>query len=218
MRDITANDDSSARFYAVLLCLFAGVVLFVFRANELSGMSIQAAATAVMGEWAFMPHHLIYKPTVQVLSGVFGVVGCDPICAGQLHSIGWALATIAATFVIVRKLTGSILVGVLSGLFLLGTKGFWVYATQLETYSLVIGVNAIIAAIFITRSDRALSRGEIALVTGLFTWSLFYHQAKPRLRSGRAANDILDYGNIRGGQCVSQRNRILESLSRRFIR
>ena len=177
MRDITVNDKSRATLYATLLCIFSGVLLTLLRANELSGMSTGAAASIARGEWYFMSHHLLYHSIVHIFSSVLGVIGCDTVCAGQVHSIGWSLATLVSVFIIVRKLTNSNAIGLVSAIFLLGTKGFWIYATQLEPYAPVIAINAIIAAILVTRIDRPLEFPEIGIIIGLYTLSLFFHQA-----------------------------------------
>jgi len=180
MRDISGlftDNVSRTRLYAFLLCLFSGVVLVLFRAEEMSGMSIGFAAGISRGHWYFMSHHLLYQPITKIFADVLGVIGCDTICAGQAHSIAWSLATIVCVFVIVRRLTGSIVIGLVTAVFFLGTNGFLIYATQLEPYAPLLGANAIIAAILLTRIDRPLKTHEITLIIGLYILSLFFHQA-----------------------------------------
>lgn len=174
---LSAYNVSRTTIYAFLLCVFSSVVLVLFRANEISGMSSGFASSISRGDWYFMSHHLLYQPFIRIFSVVFGVIGCDIICAGQVHSIAWSLAAVVSMFVIVQRLTGSIATGLITAVFFLGTNGFLIYATQLEPYAPLLGANAIIATILLTRIDRPLELREITLIIVLYILSLFFHQA-----------------------------------------
>lgn len=160
-----------------LLCVASAVALFMLRAGELSGMSTGFAHHVVFDEWYFFSHHLLYQPMVRVFALALSPVGCDVTCAGQISSILWAVATIGATYLITLRLGHSLACAVGSAVLLFVSHGFWVFSTQLEPYIPLVGINAAIAAFLICRSRSAMTPMDIAIVSGLFTLSLFFHQA-----------------------------------------
>lgn len=161
----------------LILCVSSAIVLFALRADELSGMSTGFASHVVFNEWYFFPHHLLYQPIVRVFTVSLTPLGCDVTCAGQIHSILWAVATIGATYLITLRLGRSVGCAIGAAVFLFFSHGFWVFSTQLEPYLPVVGIDAIIAAFLICRPRRALAPMDLALVSGLFSLSLFFHQA-----------------------------------------
>lgn len=161
----------------LFLCITSALVLFVLRADELSGMSTGFASHVVFNEWYFFAHHLLYQPIVRVFAVALAPLGCDVTCAGQIHSILWAVATVGATYLITLRLGRSIGCAIGAAVFLFVSHGFWVFSTQLEPYLPLVGIDAIIAAFLICRPRRPLTLMDLAIVSGLFSFSLFYHQA-----------------------------------------
>jgi len=176
----TAQTDTSppqSRAVLAALCVVSGMVLFLLRADEISGMSSGFAAETTFGIWNFFPHHLFFQPMVRIFHEVFGILGCDIVCAGQVHSIAWSVAAIASTYIIAMRLTRSPAIAIGTSLFVMVSNGFWIFSTQLEPYAPLLGLDAMIAAILLTRERPALNTAEILTLTGLFTFSLFFHQA-----------------------------------------
>jgi len=160
-----------------LLCAISGAVLFTFRATELSGMSASFASSANKGEWLLFSHHLLYQPVVNLFAMLLGSFGCNAVCAGQVHSILWAILAIASTYLITLHLTGSTIAAVMTGLLLLFSHGLWVFATQVEPYVPLVAMNSLIAATVILNGNAPLSASKTRLITAVFTFSLFFHQA-----------------------------------------
>ncbi len=173
----TSHENRNAVTVLVCLCILAASVLFIFRGAELSGMSSGAAAKAAAGKWDFFSHHLLYQPVLRVVSVGLAGLGCDVICAGQVHSILWALVAIACSYFIVWHLTRSVTASVATAVMVICANGIWIYSTQLEPYVAVVAINALIIAILIGRGDGPLSLPTLGVVTGLFSLSLFFHQA-----------------------------------------
>ena len=173
-----ANQDSRVSYWPLaLLCIVSALVLFFFRATDLSGMSSGFAAQLSKGEWSFHPHHLLTQPSMLVFSLLMEPFGCGYMCAGQIHGILWAVITVASTYLIVLSLTRSEPTAFFSGLLVLFSHGVWVFATQLEAYGPLIGMNALVAAIVIRNGSAPWSRITMLAVTAVFTFSLFFHQA-----------------------------------------
>jgi hypothetical protein len=161
----------------LILCIVSAVALFALRADELSGMSTGFASHVFFNKWYFFPHHLLYQPIVRVFTAALTPLGCDVTCAGQIHSILWAVATIGATYLITLRLSRSIGCATGAAVFLFFSHGFWVFSTQLEPYLPVVGIDAILAAFLICRPRGALTLKDLAIVSGLLSFSLFFHQA-----------------------------------------
>jgi hypothetical protein len=175
---MSANRDHRVgRLGLALVCILSAVVLLALRAAELSGMSSGFAARTVVGEWYFFSHHLLYQPIVRIFASALGPIGCDVVCAGQVHSVLWAMVAVGSAYVIVHYLTHSIRAAVAAAALVLFSNGFWIFATQLEPYVPLLALNTLIAAIVVTRPERPLGRLEIGVLTGVFSFSLFFHQA-----------------------------------------
>ena len=173
----TLRSDKHAYGLLAVLCALSAAFLFNFRAVELSGMSTGFSGSAGNGDWIFFSHHLLFQPMVRVFAELFGPLGCNSICAGQLHSIMWAVIVIACSFLIVLHLTRAIPAALFAGLLMLFSHNIWVFATQVEPYMPLIGLNALIATIVIRTHPSSWTMATTAAVTVLFTFSLFFHQA-----------------------------------------
>ena len=173
----TTQTDSYAYWVLAALCAFSAALLFFFRAAELSGMSTGFAGSAGRGEWDFFAHHLFFQPMVRVFAELFGPLGCTSICAGQVHSIMWAVIVIGCSFLIVLHLTKAIPAALFTGVLMLFSHNIWIFATQVEPYMPLIGLNALIATIIIRTHPSSWTMATTAAVTLLFTFSLFFHQA-----------------------------------------
>jgi len=107
----------------------------------------------------FHPHHLLFIPIVHFIFLAVSSLGgpCDAICAAQFHNIMWAIVTVLSCYFAVRHLLVSNLFGVLAGISLLITQGFWMYSTQADVYIPAMGCLALIAAILIVHDNPNLT-------------------------------------------------------------
>jgi hypothetical protein len=169
--------DLHARWVLAALCVCGALLLFSFRAVELSGMSTGFTGSAARGEWHFFSHHLLYQPVLTVFSTLLSPVGCAAVCAAQVHSIIWALVAVASAYIVVLHLTRSVPAALVAGVLLLVSHNIWVFATQAEPYVPLIGINALIAAIVIRTGPGPWTPAVGLAITALFTFSLFLHQA-----------------------------------------
>ena len=173
-----ATQDSKVSYWPLaLLCIFSALILFSFRATDLSGMSSGFAAQLSEGEWSFHVHHLLTQPAMLVFAFLLDPFGCDYMCAGQTHGILWAVITVASTYMIILHLTRSVPTAFFGGLLVLFSHGIWVFATQLEAYGPLIGMSALVGAIVIRNGSARWSHTTMLTVTAIFTLSLFFHQA-----------------------------------------
>jgi hypothetical protein len=158
---------------------FAAMFLVFFRAVELSSNSLNYALEAqvgTLGSLLYAPH-LGYAATVRVFGFALGVFGnCNMVCAGQAHTIIWAVTSVVCLYLIVRNLTGSISVGLTGAAALLIGNGFWVYATQLEVYVPTVGALLLLAAILFLASDKLSTRALILSCAVLWTIATLFHQ------------------------------------------
>ncbi len=157
-----------------------GVValLLPLRAAEQSPDALDYALAAQSGVGLFHPHHLLFSPLVRgvlALLAPFGRGG-DAILAGQLHNVAWAVAALWALRALVRSATRSARLADCAALGLLFTRGFWVYATQVEVYLPALGCLAL--ATWLVARDGAGRPGPAAMLAVglLFALAVFYHQ------------------------------------------
>ncbi|NMD10819.1 MAG: hypothetical protein GYA74_06560, partial [Acidobacteria bacterium] len=132
----SSDSPAGALSAAAAVIVFAAAVLIVFPAATQTGDSLEYARAVRSGTNLFHPHHLLFNAVVRGfwlgLRSVFPSI--DPIAAGQVHNILWALAALAAFFTIVRRLTGSTGAAAVFSLALFSALGFWQYATFVEIY------------------------------------------------------------------------------------
>jgi len=176
--DMRANSQhkSQAAWVLAALCVSAAVVLFANRALLISGMST-GFIDSTTSEWYFFPHHLFFHPTVNVFRIILAPLGCDAVCAGQAQSVLWVVVTIAAVYLLTLHLTRSLGIAVLTGLLVLVSHHVWVFATQIEPYPPLVGMNALLAAMIIINGQRPWSQALTGAVIAIFTFTLFLHQA-----------------------------------------
>ena len=157
-----------------------GVValLLSLRAAEQSPDALDYALAARSGVGLFHPHHLLFSPLVRgvlALLAPFGRGG-DAVLAGQLHNVAWAVAALWALRALVRGATGSARLADGAALGLLFTRGFWVYATQVEVYLPALGCLAL-ATWLVARDGSGRPGPGVMLAAGLlFGLAVLYHQ------------------------------------------
>lgn len=121
---------------AAALAAGAAALLLALRAAEQSPDALDYAYAARSGHDLFHPHHLLFAPLVRLVLAALAPFsrGGDAILAGQIHNVAWAVAALLAVRTLVRRAGGSPALASGAALFLLATRGFWVYATQVEVY------------------------------------------------------------------------------------
>ena len=154
------------------------VLLFATRALEQTADSLAYALAARTGEGMFHPHHLLFTPLVRLSALALAVAwpSPDPILAGQIHNILWALIALVSVQVIAREILATEAGALLAALGLLVCRGFWLYATQIEVYVPALGCLALIAAVLARRGDRPLGLRHHVLLAGLLALAVLYHQ------------------------------------------
>lgn len=154
------------------------VLLFLTRASEQTADSLAYALAARTGEGMFHPHHLLFTPLVRLSAFVLGVAwpSPDPILAGQVHNILWALVTLVAIQIIAREVLGTDAGAFLMALGVLMCRGFWLYATEIEAYIPSMGCLSLIAAILARRRERQLALRHHVLLACLLAMAVLYHQ------------------------------------------
>ena len=154
------------------------VLLFVMRASEQTADSLAYALAARTGAGMFHPHHLLFTPLVRLSALILAVArpSTDPILAGQIHNILWALIALASIQVVAREILGTEVGALLAALGLLVCRGFWLYATEIEVYVPALGCLALIAAVLARRGDRPLGLRHHVLLAGFLALAVFYHQ------------------------------------------
>ena len=116
--------------------LGAALLLLALRAAEQSPDALDYAYAARAGRVMLPPHLLLFVPLVRLELGALALVGRGgvAILAGQIHNVLWAVAALLALQALVRRATGRAGLALGAALLLLFTRGFWVYATQVEVY------------------------------------------------------------------------------------
>lgn len=163
---VQTDSPSAVRWLAVAVLVFAAAAMIVFRASEQTGDSLEYARSARTGTSLFHPHHLIFNPLVRLcwlgLRAVFPSV--DPIAAGQVHNIFWALILLAAVFVLVRRMTGSGLAAAVYTAAFFSTIGVWRYATLVEVYVPSMACASVALVLLYRRPERRSFRLQAAAV------------------------------------------------------
>ncbi|MHB8055444.1 MAG: hypothetical protein ACYDH3_09370 [Candidatus Aminicenantales bacterium] len=175
---VHSDSPRFARIVLIAVLIFAAAVLIVFRAREQTGDSLEYAQSARSGSLLFHPHHLLFNAVIRCFWNGIKVVfpSADPIAAGQSHNILWALITLAAVFVIVRRMTGSTGATVVFTLGLFVTAGIWQYATFIEVYVPSIGCLAVVLALLYLRRPGPPSFGLQAAIVALCVLGILYNQ------------------------------------------
>jgi len=180
LAEATQSRSGKARAAAaLLLALSAGLLLFSLRAQEQTADSLDYALSARTGSGMYHPHHLLFIPIVRLfLRGLASVgIGSDPILAGQIHNILWAIVTTVCLFFVAGRLLGSLFGAVAAATFLLVARGFWLYSTQLEVYVPATGCLALMTVLLLARPGDALGVGQGLLLSFLLALTVLYHQS-----------------------------------------
>jgi hypothetical protein len=124
------------------LALFTGMFLSLFRAVELSPVSLGNAVTAVgvpdpsVSFW--YPPHLLFIPILRLFTHRCPAFGCDDGARAKCtRSAG--RSSRRCMYLLVRHFTSSMLLSLTAAVTLLVSNAFWVFATQLEAYVAVAG-------------------------------------------------------------------------------
>ena len=163
---------------ALFIIIFTFLLLFNLKTAQQTGDGLYYALSAKTGRDMFHPHHLLYTPVVRVLYLAISSIceSSDVIFAAQIHNIIWAVVTVLSFYFVVKHLLASSFVGVLAAIFLLVTRGFWQYSTQVEVYVPATGCIALLVAIIIVRRNASLTITEMVVISLLLAMSVFYHQ------------------------------------------
>ena len=181
----------------LLIGAFTAVFLLFFRAVEMSANSVSYALDAKSGtlDDLFYAPHLAYSSVIRVFAVVLGAVtSCDTACAGQAHSILWALTAVVCMYLLVRHLTESEGVALIAAASLLVSHGFWVFATQLEVYVPLVGSQLLLATVLILAWTKWPGVLFVASCAGIWTLATLYHQATAVFAVPLAAYLITKHG------------------------
>ena len=174
----SSDSPAGALSAAAAVIVFAAAVLIVFPAATQTGDSLEYARAVRSGTSLFHPHHLLFNAVIRGfwlgLQSVFPSI--DPITAGQVHNILWALAVLAAFFTIVRRLTGSTGAAVVFSLALFSALGFWQYATFVEIYIPSMGCLAVSLVLLLSPRPGPAGPGARTAAAGFFVLAVLYNQ------------------------------------------
>jgi len=175
---IPSDSPSVARFVLITMLIFVAAVLVVFRALEQTADSLEYARSIRSGSNLFHPHHLLFNPVIRCFwKGTRAAFpSADPLTAGQVHNLLWALIMLASVFLIIRRMTGSSGAAVVFALALFAMVGFWQYATFVEVYIPSMGCLAVILALLYVPRSKPRGLGMQAAVVALFVLAILYNQ------------------------------------------
>lgn len=162
------NHDPAARRNLAVSAAVATLAFACYYATLLPGLDFgdTAAYQSVVGEWRASPRQA-YPLYFLIANTAYALVGGEPArLLNLLSAMAGALAC-GATVWLGASLTRSLLAGLVSGLFLLGSYTFWSQAVIGEVYTLhllIVSVVLIAAIHFAT----APSLSRLAVVLGLY--------------------------------------------------
>lgn len=176
------NDGSSAiklseKLQYLLVGIIAFTVLFLVKAEQISGMSIGFANSVASGSWGFHPHHLLFGATIDSLYRLFGSTGCDAICIGQLHSIFWGVITVLSVYAISLRALESVIGAIAAAVATIISHGFIVFATQLEPYVPILGMISFLTALILLHEESLYELKYGVIFFGVLSLALLFHQA-----------------------------------------
>jgi len=162
----------------IMLAVMAYYALFFTRGIQQTGDSLGYAISIKTGEGLFHPHHLLYNPLVRPFYLILSAIStsCDAILAAQLHNILWAILAVVATYIVINHLYQSRRGGILAGLCLLLTRGFWGYTTQVEVYVPATACLIILASHIITQKSLLMKKTDQIYMAIIFCMAVFFHQ------------------------------------------
>src|SRR5439155_2894544 len=149
------------------------------KASQQTADSLDYAVSARTGRAIYHPHHLLFVPLVRVVREGVAFLGMspDPVAAGQLHNVFWAVVAVLSMFLLAEHLLSSTTGGVVAALFLLPARGFWLYSTQMEAYVPATGALALLAAWLLRRGRSPATPLLGVAVSLLLTLCILYHQS-----------------------------------------
>lgn len=162
----------------LMLAVMAYYALFFTRGIQQTGDSLGYALSIKTGEGLFHPHHLLYNPLVRPFYLILSAINssCDAILAAQLHNILWAILAVLAAYILINHLYQSRRAGILAGLCLLLTRGFWGYTTQVEVYVPATACLIILVSHVITQKSLLMKKKDQIYMAVIFSMAIFFHQ------------------------------------------
>ena len=163
----------------VALPAFAAVLLLSLKASQQTADSLDYALSARTGRGIYHPHHLLFVPLVRVVQeGMISLgLAADPVVAGQLHNVFWAVVAVLSMFLLAQHLLSSTAGGLLAALFLLLARGFWLYSTQMEAYVPATGSLALLTVFLLLRGRSPTAPIMGLAVSVLLALCILYHQS-----------------------------------------
>ncbi len=163
----------------VALPALAVVLLLSLRASQQTADSLDYALSAGTGRGTYHPHHLLFVPLVRVIREGLISLGMppDPVLAGQLHNVFWAVVAVLSMFLLAERLLSSTAGGLLAALFLLLARGFWLYSTQMEAYVPATGSLALLMVLILRRGRSPTAPFLGVAVSVLVALCILYHQS-----------------------------------------
>ena len=156
---------------------FAAVLLLSLKASQQTADSLDYALSARTGRGIYHPHHLLFVPLVRVVQeGMISLgLAADPVVAGQLHNVFWAVVAVLSMFLLAQHLLSSTAGGLLAALFLLLARGFWLYSTQMEAYVPATGSLALLTVFLLLRGRSPTAPIMSLAVSVLLALCILYH-------------------------------------------
>lgn len=164
-------------FVPVGLGLASAALLLALRAAQQSADALEYAGNARQHVDMVHPHHVLFVPAVRAVLDLLaaGGRGGDAILAGQLHNTAWAIVALLALRALVARFTDSPALALGAALGLLFTRGFWVYATRVETY--VPALAALLLSAWLTETSRGgRDRARTLGAAVALALAMLYHQ------------------------------------------
>ena len=179
LREKTGSWSDGSIAVALILLILSGVLLFSTRARQQTADSLDYALSARAGLGMYHPHHLLFIPILRLFLTALSNLGVsrDPILAGQIHNVLWAALTTLCFFIVARRLLGSTPAATLAAAFLLVTRGFWLYSTQLEVYVPATGCLALMTVLLVGGPRAPLRAKRLVLLSLLLALAVLYHQS-----------------------------------------
>jgi hypothetical protein len=161
------------------LPVLAAILLLSLAASQQTADSLDYALSARTGIGIYHPHHLLFVPLVRVVQAGMVYLGFarDPVVAGQIHNVFWALVAILSMFLLAERLLSSTAGGLAAALFLLLARGFWLYSTQMEAYVPATGSLALLALLVFFRGRSPTAPILGLAMSALLALSILYHQS-----------------------------------------
>ena len=163
----------------VALATLAAALLLSLRASQQTADSLDYALSLKTGRGIYHPHHLLFVPLVRVVREGMGFLGVppDPVVAGQLHNVFWAVVAVLSMFLLAEHLLSSTAGGLIAAFFLLLARGFWLYSTQMEAYVPATGSLALLMVLLLRRGRGPTPPLIGVTVSVLATLCILYHQS-----------------------------------------